>query len=236
MRLPTSPSHESPTVNDRLPLHQELLLLALQDEKGVAVCGTMYEQGLAGCVVAELILRERVSVAEEKKKFVDVLDGSPTGDGALDEALGRMAAAKRRATVQTWVGRLGGAKLKHLTARELCRRKVLREDEGKVLLFFTRKVYPERDPGPEREIRKRLERAIFSDSGELDPRTVVLISVCKASGLLAKLFTKQRLKPRKARIERIVAGDVAGQATREAVQAIHTAIFVAAMVPIFVAN
>jgi len=223
-------------MDERLHLQHELLLLALRDDEGVAICGTMYEQGLAGCVVAELLLRGRITVAEGKKKLVEVRDAAPTGDPALDHALERMAAAKRRARLQTWVGRLSGAKLKHRIARDLCRRGVLREDEGKVLLFFTRKVYPERDPKPEREILKRLERAIFSNSDDLDPRTAVLVSVAHSSGILAKLFSRSRLKPRKKRIEQIIAGEVAGQATREAIQAIHTAIFVAAVLPVFVST
>jgi len=217
---------------NRLDLHHELLLLALKDEAGTAVSGTMYHQGLAAGLLAELLLRERIAVREERrKKFVELRNGAPLGEPALDGALERIAAAKRRATLQTWIMRLATQKLKHAVAVELCRRGVLRADEDKVLLIFTRKIYPELDPRPEHEIVERLRRAIGSEATDLDPRTVILVSIAQAAGLLKRVFPKRELKERKQRIERIVNGEAMGRATREAIEAVQAAIAVAAIMP-----
>ena len=219
-------------MTDRLDLHHEFLLLTLKNEEGVPEFGSNYTYGLSGAMLAELLLRESVEVEEDKKKkFVKLRNQAPVGDPALDAALLKMAAAKRRATLQTWVMRLGTQNLKHVVATELCRRSVLRADEDKVLLIFTRKIYPELDPRPEREIVQRLRDAIYRESSEVDPRTAILISIANAANVLRNVFPKDELKTRKERIERIVKGEVTGAATRSAVQAAQTAAAMAAIMP-----
>jgi len=219
-------------MTDRLDLHHEVLLLTLKDEEGVPEFGSNYSYGMAGAMLAELLLREKIEVEEEKKrKFLKLRDSSPVGDAALDAALLKMAAAKRRATLQTWVMRLGTQNLKHVVAAELCRRNVLRADEDKVLLIFTRKIYPELDPRPEREVVQRLRDAIYRESSEVDPRTAILVSIAKAANVLKNVFPKDELKLRKERIEAIAKGELTGTATVQAVQAAQAAATMAAIMP-----
>ena len=219
-------------MTDRLDLHHELLLLTLKDEEGVPEFGSNYLYGMSGAMLAELLLRERIEIEEDRKrKFLKLRDPSPVGDPALDAALLKMAAAKRRATLQTWVMRLGTQTLKHVVAGELCRRNVLRADEDKVLLIFTRKIYPELDPRPEREIVQRLRNAIYREGSEVDPRTAILVSIANSSNVLKNVFPKDELKARKENIERIVRGEATGAATLQAVQAAQTAAAMAAIMP-----
>jgi hypothetical protein len=121
-------------------------------------------------------------------------------------------------------------------AEGLCRRGVLRADEGKVLLIFTRKLYPEVDPGPEREIIGRLRRAIFTETKEVEPHTVVLLSLAKSADLLKIVFDRKKLKSRKKRIDKIVNGEIIGKATKEAVQAVQAAVMVAVIMPAIMAS
>ena len=129
--------------NEPLFLHEEIMLLALRDEEGTIVSGTMCPYALGGAIVAELLLHERVGVAPtDKKKRVNVIDPTPIGEPLLDECLERLSSAKRRAGLQSWVSRFASLKnLKHRVAEQLCRLGVLRADEDKVLLLFTRKIY-----------------------------------------------------------------------------------------------
>jgi Golgi phosphoprotein 3 len=217
---------------DRLDLHHELLLLTLKDEEGVPEFGSSYSFGMGGAMLAELLLRGRIEVEEDRKrKFLKLIDKTPVGDPALDAALLKMAAAKRRATLQTWVMRLGTQNLKHVVAGELCRRHVLRADEDKVLLIFTRKIYPELDPRPEREIVQRLRDAIYRDNSDVEPRTAILVSLGNSSNVLKNVFPKAELKNRKARIEQIAKGEATGAATLQAVQAAQAAAVMAAIMP-----
>ena len=78
---------------------------------------------------------------------------------------------------------------------------------------------------------ERLKRAIFTDTRDIDPRTVVLLSLANSTGLLKVVFDKKELKSRKARIKQIVDGEVMGKAATEAIQAMQAAIMVACMMP-----
>lgn len=214
-----------------LGLHEEILLLALRDEEGTTA-GDQYAYGLAGAIAAELLLRGRIRLVEGKRKpMVEALETAPAED-VLGTCQARIAVARRRATLATWVQRLAAMRnLKHMVAQELCRRGVLRADEDKVLLLFKRKIYPEVDPGPERELTDRLREAIVGDAAEVDPRTVLLISLASSAGLLGNAFSRKELRARKKRIDAVVNGEVTGQATREAIEAAQAAMVAATIIP-----
>ena len=180
----------------------------------------------------ELALEGRLSISDDKKHMVDVVSDTPIGDEILDECLARVASAKRRQRASTWVSRFSGIKrLRHRVAEGLCRKGVLRDQEDQVLLIFKRTVYPEVDGGPEKDLRERMKKAIFTATTDLDPRTVVIIALAQAAGMLNKVFPKRKLKEQKKRIEQLTSGQLEGKATNEAVQAVQAAIMVAAIMP-----
>jgi len=212
-------------------LYEEIMLLALRDEKGTMAAG-FPEQVVAGAVLAELLLDNRVAVEDTRRQLVDIIDRGPVGDPVIDECLEKMATAKRRASLKAWVQKLAHIKqLRHKVARQLCDRGILRAEEDKVLLLFKRRIYPEIDPKPEREILRRLRKAIFTDQRHLDPRTVVLVSLASGADLLRQAFGRKELKPRKKRIEQITNGDVTGKATKEVIAACQAAVMVAVIIP-----
>lgn len=216
-----------------LHLHEEVLLLALKDKRGTLEPGTMIRYAIGGAALAELLLERRIEVeAVKKRTYARLLSSRPTGDPILDECLGKIRDAKRRADLRTWVSRFASPQdLTHRVAKELCRRGVLRADEETILLLFKRRVYPELNPVPERELRARLERAILTDSPDLDPRTVVLVSIAKGAGLLKFVLDRTQRKARKDRIEQLAAGEMTGKATKEAIEAMQAAVTVAAIMP-----
>jgi len=223
---------------DPLYLQEEIMLLTLRDKEGTIASGTNYQYAIGGAVLAELLLRNRVTVDEEKKKkkFLRLVDSTPFGDPVIDECLQKVTTAKKRAQLQAWVSRFAGVKnAKHRVAEKLCRRGILRADEDKVLMIFSRKIYPEIDPEPEREIIDRLSDAIFTDTQDVDPRTVVLLSLAKSADILKVNFDKKRLKTRKKRIEQVVNGETTGKATKEAIAAMQAAVMVAVFVPVIIA-
>ena len=52
----------------QLFLHEEVLLLALQDEKGVVAFGSMCEQVVGGAILAELLLQGKVVLEQSGRK------------------------------------------------------------------------------------------------------------------------------------------------------------------------
>jgi Golgi phosphoprotein 3 len=221
------------TMQNTLFLHEEILLLALRDEEGTIASGTMYQYAIGAALLAELLLNKRIEVEQSgKRKLVNLVSQTPLGEPLIDECLEKISNAKRRAVLQTWVSRFAGIKnLKHRVAQQLCRRGILKADEDKVLLIFTRKLYPQVNPEPERELIERLRYTIFTDSDDIDPRTIVLLSLANSAGLLKMAFDKKDLRGRKARIKQIVNGEITGKAATEAIQAMQAAVMVACIMP-----
>jgi hypothetical protein len=213
---------------ENLGLHERALLLALHDERGTIHRAGMYAYAVAGGILAELFLAERLRLEErpgkKKKPLVEVAKATQTGDPLVDEVLDTIRTAKRRATLERWVGRIATtAKLKHRVARRLVRKGVLREEEDRVLLIFRRTIYPELDPRPEEALVASLRDAILDDSAEVDPRTAILASLGWRAGLLHGVVDRKRLKARKARLEELGRGDAVAGATREAIAAVQAA-------------
>lgn len=215
-----------------LSLPEEIMLLALHDEKGTTGLESMYQYAIGGAALAELLMRERIRIDTSRKKQVGVINAKPLGDPLLDECLTKLVEARKPAAAQTWVARFAGVKnLKHLLAERLCDRGILRADKDKVMLLFSRRTYPEIDPEPEQALVERLRQAIFTENNHLDPRTVVLVALANSASLLNNVFDKKDLKARKDRIARVVEGDAMAEATKEAIEAVQAAIMVAVILP-----
>ena len=213
------------TRHDELYLHEELLLLALKDARGtIESKAAMCQYALGGAILAELLLADRITIGDDKKKLVDHVPGPLIREPLLDECLDLIGSAKRRRRAVNWVTRFARIKsLKHRVAQSLCRRGILHASEDKVLWLFTRRIYPERDPVPEQGIIERLAQAIFGDTSEVDGRTAILLALAQGVGMLPIHFDKKQLKARKHRIKQIADGQLLGAATREAVQAAQAA-------------
>jgi hypothetical protein len=222
--------------NPDLFLHEELMLLALRNHKGTLATDNV-EYVIAGAILAELLLRGKIAVQEHKKKLIEVLNTTPTGNTVVDEALSKIHGARCPATIQDWVSHLAEIrKLKDKVAQGLCEKEILRADKDKVLFIFTRKVYPEIDPGPEEAIIDRLHKAIFERDGEERPSTVVLLSLARQADLLKITFGKDKIKLKKDRIERLTKGEMTGTATSEAIDAIQAALIASTFVPVIVTS
>ena len=211
-----------------LTISEELALLGLSDEKGTVAFGTYFDLALGAGLLSELALSERIDLVKVKKSMlVELRDATPASDPALNAAIEKLADAKRRASAQTWVSRFSQIKrLRHEIAGGLVERGILDEDERKVLLIFSKTVYPERDAGPERALIERLRGAIFGD-GDVDVRTAAVAGIAHATGLLNSAFDKRELKKRKKRIESLMESRPSAQAVSEAVAATQAAIVAA---------
>ncbi len=213
-----------------LNLHEELLLLALHDEKGTVAFGSMFSYAIAGAVTAELMLEGRLGIESVKRsKLVNVIDPMQVGDPVLDEPLERIRTARRRASIKKWVDRLARNSMRDRIAERLCLRGILRKAEGRVLLIFSRRTYPTVDPAPERELVARMRRALV-DHGSVDARTATVLALASGADLLGNVFEKAVLKSSKQRIKQLVAMSDVGRATKEVVDEVRTAVMTASSV------
>ena len=219
-----------------LTIYQEILLLALDDEKGTAAQGAMFKHALGGAIIAELAAAGAVKIADDKRKTVTAVPGRRPADELLAECWRMTVEAKKPKPAKHWVMKFAAiGDIEHRVAAGLVARGVLEEKTGTVLKIFKRRIYPETDSGPEKELRERLRRAIFTGTSQIEPRTIIVIALARATGMLERIFPKQELKQRKQRLEKLCSGEAVGKAAKEAVEAVQAAIVVAAVIPVIIA-
>lgn len=211
----------------RLPfVYQNILLLALRDDRGTPL-GAWAPYAVGGGMLADLLLEGRISL-DGKRQLVTLENAEPVGDPLLDDGLLQIAEASRRASAQRWVTRFAAKKQFRAAAERLCDLGVLRLDTQSVLLLFTRRIYPEIDPAPEREVIASMREAIFTDTAP-DPATAVLVSLASAAELLGHHFPKKDLRARRARIKAIADESAVGAATAKVIQGVQAAIIAASI-------
>ena len=71
------------------------LFLLLTNDAGRQDSTQFRKQALAAAAIAELLLRERVALSERRNPDVEIVDHSPTGEPALDQALAALAEVRR---------------------------------------------------------------------------------------------------------------------------------------------
>ncbi|MCO6476415.1 MAG: GPP34 family phosphoprotein, partial [Phaeodactylibacter sp.] len=80
-----------------LHLHESILLLDLDDEKGAfSMAGSYLHYGFAGALLMDLILAERIIIEDGR---VRVVDNAITDNRLLNDVLGRLKNFKKRRKV-----------------------------------------------------------------------------------------------------------------------------------------
>jgi hypothetical protein len=208
-------------------LPEGLLLLATDDATGrIGTKSGALDYGVAGAVLTELFLQERLTLRDGK---VAVEDASATGDPVFDDALGRIAASKPR-DARHWVNKLPRTDYRNAVLDRLVDKGVLRREEHRLLWIIPVDRYPAEDDAPEQHVWEAVRAAVL-DGAPPQPRIAVLIGILKACDLLDTVFSKNERKQHRDRIEQIARAELMGQAVSKAVkdmQAATTAAIVAA--------
>ena len=195
---------------------EEILLLLLRDEDGkfVAVPGIALDNALAGGVLMDLALENRIDTDLERLILVDP---TPVGDSLLDPTLAAIAGGEQRDALY-WVGQtaLRAAEIRRQALSRLVERGILEHDEGRFLWVFRSRRYPIIDGRAEREVKLRILGVLLSDDIP-DPRDIVIIGLADACGLLPELLPKGEYDKARARIDQVRKLDLIGQATSRAI-------------------
>src|SRR3954470_17812661 len=169
-------------------LPEELLLLALHDEKGsvIPAAASALNGALVGAVLMELGLTGRLYEDADGGLRADP---SPTGDEILDEALQRIADADRPRTASYWVGRLARRipRIKDRLLEQLVARGILERRERRILWVFPTRSFPLADAAAEQQARDRI-RAVILEDHVADARTAALIGLVRACNLIDEIF------------------------------------------------
>lgn len=212
-----------------LTLPEQLLLLALHDQKGTILSSASIsiDYGLAGALLTELALLEKVEIRD--KKLV-LADHTLTGDEALDEAIIYMRKAGKDRKADYWVSTLSSKlKIKQSMLKRLVKKGILKVQEHKILWLFDSPHYPMKDAGEEAQVREQLRRLVLRrDAGET--RTVVLMGLVNACGMTNEIFTKEERKEAKKKIKEIMEQDQIAKAVADTVAGVQAAVMAALIV------
>src|SRR6266496_1548431 len=183
-------------------LPDELLLLALHDERGsvIPAAAPVLNSTLVGAILMELALRGRLS---DNADGTLSADPAPTGDEILDDVTRRIASAEQPRDGRTWVVQLNRhmPDLKDRLLARLVAAGVLEQRDRRIFWVFPSRSFPLADGATERQARDRI-RAVVLDGATPDQRTAALISLVRACNLNDEVFAPhERPQARRRTIE-----------------------------------
>ena len=185
-----------------IPLAEELLLLAYDDQTGKATGSRIgLDLGMSAAVMVDLALAGRVAYVDG---YLKVLDPRPIGEPIADAVLARAAEDEPHTPAQ-WLQRLRH-RLRIRVLEDLVARGVVQDiDETQMGVIHVHR-YPTTDHAYETEIRRRLAEALITES-ICDERTAALatlLSACRMEPAL-RLPAEQAVRAHE-RLEQIAAG------------------------------
>ena len=135
-----------------VPLAEELLLLAYDDETGKASGSRIgLDLGMAAAVLVELALAGRIAM---DGIMIVCRDATPVGEPIADAVLAKVAQDSPH-TAASWVQRLRH-RLRDRVLEDLCARGVMRDVDETAMEFIHVHRYPTVDTSVERDVRARL--------------------------------------------------------------------------------
>ena len=207
-----------------ITLSEQLLLLALNDDKGSVVmsASTALPYGLAGALVLELFLSNKI---EYKQDNIIVVDSSKTDNPLHNEVLSLFSAASKPQSTKHWIETIQKkvSKLQDRLAEQLVEKKILTKEEKSFLWIINYNHYPAKNNKPEKSVRKRIKDIVLRRKPAND-EDIALISLVKACELTNEVFDKDERKKAKERIKDITENSRVGAAIAKTMEEITAAI------------
>lgn len=198
-----------------LLLAEELLLIALDDEKGSSR-NSRLELGLAGALLEDL---GRAGALRSKGKELHSVDVAAPEHPLLVRAHDVIVGSGRPRSAKAWLGRLP-RRLKPIigtVASGLVQQGVLTEQRRKVLGVFPSTRFPVADPGPERLLRDRLT-AVLDGRRRPEDRDALLFGLLVSLEMISELVEWDERRAARERAKEIADGGITGNAVARAIQ------------------
>ena len=203
-----------------LTLVDELVLTLLNEESGYfrQVPGWNLNCAIVGAALAELSLLSRVDTDMES---LIMLDGTATGDPALDPILDKLAGAPAQHNAQYWIERLApeAESMIDMTLDRLVDLKILQHHDGDFWSLargaWNVGFHTSSEVGTAVEfVKTRISKAIF-DNEIPDPRDIIIICLVETCDVLRFIFELD--EESEQRVEDICRMDLIGRAIADAV-------------------
>jgi hypothetical protein len=206
-----------------LTLIDQLTLLALDDHKGDLIPdSTTFSYALAGALILELALEEKIDFSGE---YVKIKDKSRTGDAILDQFLKIIDESKKERKVKSWIDRIGqkSDQIKKDTLVKLIDQRILEKREEKILWVFNVDKYPTQNPKPENQLRGRLFDIVINHHTP-DLKEIMILNLVESCRLEREVFGKEHAKVFKKEMKRIKEDDQISSSVNKSIKEISEAI------------
>jgi Golgi phosphoprotein 3 len=208
-----------------LTLFEELYLFTLYDdrEKKTSMKVEKLSYGLAGAILAELVLAGKVQL--NQKRRLEVVDGASIGDDILDKTLQELQESEKPRKVTYWIETLSekSDKLQKRLVERLVEGGVFVVEEDERLWAIPSKVYPDKKATAKFCLKERLRLIALAD-GTNDIRSLALLGLVNASEMLYLLFTRDERREANRNIHEMLITQALKDPAAQAIEEIHNAV------------
>lgn len=199
-------------------------MLCYHPRKGHNLIPAYIGYGIAGAMIFELAAMKKIKITDKR---INLLDNKKTGDELLDGLIDMMSGVSRPYKVKTVIGKLRWktGKLKRSILSELVRKRYLRE-ERKRFLIFRYKRYPVANYSFRKNLLENIRRLVLRniDSEEDIPLLAGLSGACRLSPRFFKGKEEKKLAGK--RIKEIVRENQVDKVIEETIRAVEAAVAV----------
>ena len=212
-----------------LNIAEKLFILSIEDDGGKisATAQATLRYGLAGAILAELAIEHRLYLISDENRL-GLANSKPMGHPIFDEVLKDISAESKPRKIGHWIDVIGRKRIVRQVAQCLADHKVIRIEEKRALWFIPYEVYPGTDASAKFWVKQHL-RLIVLAGEKAGPEDIALLSLLKACGFLPFLFTRDERQYAAEQVNKLVAGEVFGQAVSTLLAEIEAAMIAATM-------
>ncbi len=201
-----------------LSLHQEMLLLAVNDDGDIEfTAGTStFRLAFVGACLIELALKDKIEVDPEE---VRVISRDTEDDGTLNLVMERLCEHNTPQRLRFWLSHLQEdfQEITRLTLKSLCDQGILKSEESRFLWVLSSRKYPVVDGTEKKEAKLRIMETLLGDSIP-SPEDSVLIGLARVGGLLEAFLSTTEIARLEGRLEQVSNLDLTAGLVELAIQ------------------
>ena len=212
-------------------ISEQLYLLLTRATGTKEPSASMRAYGLAAGVITDLVAAGKITLSDEKRPRVNIVDAAPTGNAVLDFGLAALQKRDGRRLEEV----ITSSKLDptDVVANSLIQQGILAEGD-RTFFGLGKPRTPEVNPIPEQQLRARLAQVLAGTQAPTAADATVLVTL---QGLgAAKQVLRDDIQGMsggdlKRRIKEVMADAPTGDAVERAIAAVNSAVMIAVMVP-----
>ncbi|MCX6272155.1 MAG: GPP34 family phosphoprotein [Bacteroidetes bacterium] len=210
-----------------LTIPEEILLLSIDESGGISPESKSLDVVLASSILMDLAIRGKI---DTDLQYLIHVDGTPTGDAILDDALTFLFQDMESRSPAYWITQLGlrADGYKEDLLASLVLKRVLKVENKKILWMFATRKYPLIGSQEVKEVKVRVRDLIYSN--ELpELQDIAIISLAYYGSMLEMMLTTEAIHQYNNRIETLAKMDLIGQSIGQALKELSVSFHLSSM-------